>query len=327
MSNSKGWKLISAMVLSLVMAASMLLSSAMVAYADEEEYTYKVRIYAGRQGSFENGSEVLTYDNLTNRNMIIFNQKRVSLKDGNKYYVRGIKESGKDNDELLAAASFRVNEDCDYVVIYGILGDAVEYTIRYVDENGNALLPEDTFYGNVGDKPVVAFQYVDGYQPQAYNLTGELQADASKNVFTFVYNAVPNNVIVQVQGPANAGGNAGANNQGANPEGENQGENPEENENPADLVEINDDATPLAPSDMVDLDEEATPLADFAKGAKDILSGEKGILWTIVAYAGIVLLVVLFVVLVRLLVKGIRNKKNMKVVDKDNKKDGAHEEK
>ena len=52
---------------------------------------------------------------------------------------------------------------------------------------GTPLLESQTFYGAVGDRPVVAFQYVDGYQPQAYNLTGTLSSNEAENVFTFTY--------------------------------------------------------------------------------------------------------------------------------------------
>ena len=37
------------------------------------------------------------------------------------------------------------------------------YTVNYVDENGNELAPSRTYYGNVGDRPVVAYLYMDGY--------------------------------------------------------------------------------------------------------------------------------------------------------------------
>ena len=63
----------------------------------------------------------------------------------------------------------------------------VAYTVQYLDENGNELAPSNTFYGSIGDKPVVAFQYIEGYLPQAYNLTKTLSANEADNVFPFVY--------------------------------------------------------------------------------------------------------------------------------------------
>lgn len=66
-------------------------------------------------------------------------------------------------------------------------GDCRYYTVEYVDSAGNELAPSETYYGNVGDKPVVAFLYIEGYRPNAYNITRTLKADASENVFRFVY--------------------------------------------------------------------------------------------------------------------------------------------
>ena len=69
------------------------------------------------------------------------------------------------------------------------------YTVNYVDENGNELAPSRTYYGNVGDKPVVAYLYMDGYMPQALTLTQTLSANQADNVFTFEYSPNPVEVI------------------------------------------------------------------------------------------------------------------------------------
>ena len=45
----------------------------------------------------------------------------------------------------------------------------------------------DSYYGNVGDEPVIAYLYIDGYIPDCYNQTGKLSSNASENVFNFVY--------------------------------------------------------------------------------------------------------------------------------------------
>lgn len=148
-------------------------------------YTYTIRIYSGQQGTI-NGSDVIVYSGLQYGERFSFNQKLVKLNDDSKYYIKGIRESGKEQ-----IASFIVEGDQDYVVNYGLLNDAVAYTIHYVDAAGNALAPSETYYGNVGDKPVIAYQYMENYQPQAYNLTKTLTANAAENVFTFVYTPVP----------------------------------------------------------------------------------------------------------------------------------------
>ncbi|MBR1689195.1 MAG: hypothetical protein IJ713_00300 [Oscillibacter sp.] len=149
---------------------------------------YTVRIYAGQQGTMRggaNGGDVLVYHRDYGER-VTFNLSSVELKDGSKYYVKGLHESGKDIKEMMPA-DFPVTRDQDYVVVYGILGDAVAYTINYVDWRGNQLAPSETYYGNVGDRPVVAYLSIDGYIPRYYNLTATLSANAAENVFDFVY--------------------------------------------------------------------------------------------------------------------------------------------
>ena len=45
------------------------------------------------------------------------------------------------------------------------------------------------------DRPVIAYQYIEGYQPQAYNLTKTLSKDPAENVFTFIYSPLPENTV------------------------------------------------------------------------------------------------------------------------------------
>ena len=101
--------------------------------------------------------------------------------------MQGIRISGRDNNAAVENSSFEVTGDQEYVVAYGIKGDQVAYTINYQDANGNKLADSQTFYGNVGDKPVVAYTYIDGYTPEYRNLTKTLSANAAENVFTFNY--------------------------------------------------------------------------------------------------------------------------------------------
>lgn len=75
----------------------------------------------------------------------------------------------------------------DYVVAYGIRGDTVSYRVRYQDTAGNALAADRTYYGNVGDKAVAAYLYMEGYTPQALSVAKTLSADETENVLTFVY--------------------------------------------------------------------------------------------------------------------------------------------
>ena len=85
----------------------------------------------------------------------------------------------------------------DYVVAYGIKGDMVAYTVNYQDANGKTLADSQTFYGNAGDKPVVAYKYIENYIPQALALTKTLSDNESKNVFTFTYTPGETDRIVE----------------------------------------------------------------------------------------------------------------------------------
>lgn len=164
----------------------LLLTTALPVSAREEEYTYTIRFFSGKQGTFQTG-EMMVFDGLHYGDRINFYYNAVTLNDNSKYYIRGIRESGKDNSDSFQTSSFVVTGDMDYVIAYGILGDATSYTIHYVDGEGNALAPSETYYGNVGDRPVVAYVYIEGWTPQAYNMTQTLRSDPADNVFTFVY--------------------------------------------------------------------------------------------------------------------------------------------
>ena len=87
--------------------------------------------------------------------------------------------------------------DADYVVAYGIKGNMVAYTVNYQDASGKSLAESQTFYGNVGDKPVVAYRYVENYIPDALALTKTLSDNESENVFTFTYTPGATDRIVE----------------------------------------------------------------------------------------------------------------------------------
>lgn len=200
-------------LLAAVVTASMVSSFSLLNVAAAGDYTYTVTFYAGNQGTFsgiqglsvsgkgapqisQEGDKV-SVTGLTRGDVISFdlNQGAVDLKEDSKYYVQGLRLSGRDNDEQLEAPAFWVTEDQDYVVAYGIQGDMTSYTVSYVDENRNELAPSRTYYGNVGDKPVVAYLYMDGYMPQALTLTRTLSANQADNVFTFEYSPNPVEVV------------------------------------------------------------------------------------------------------------------------------------
>ena len=188
-----------------VLTVSLLLIPSLKSFAAEGEgYTYKVTFSTGVQGTFQDGTDKMVLEDIPAGSNVFFTaQDVVKLDVSSKYYVKGVRLAGRDNSEVeMTALTLTVNEDADYVVVYGIKGNQISYTVNYQDENGNTLAEGDVFYGNVGDKPVVAYKYIAGYAPKAYGLTKTLSADASENVFTFVYeeNAVGSNNVIYEDG-------------------------------------------------------------------------------------------------------------------------------
>ena len=199
--------------LTAMVSASVVLSFSAVPAWAEENYDYTVTFYAGNQGVFSGtqGLQInskgdisissqedrISISGLTRGDVVSFdiNQGAVSLNEESKYYVQGLRMSGRDNDEQMEEPAFWVTGDEDYVVAYGIRGDMTSYTVNYVDESGNELAPSRTYYGNVGDRPVVAYLYMEGYNPEALTLTRTLSANQADNVFTFEYRTNPVEVI------------------------------------------------------------------------------------------------------------------------------------
>lgn len=257
------------------------------AAASDEKETYTVRLFSGAHSTLINGSEMMSYEVAYDSPLPFSTRDVVQLGAESKYYVKDIRESGKDNAETLEEG-YRVREDRDYVVTYGVLGNSVSYTVQFQTEEGTDLAPPETYYGNIGDRPVVAFLYIDGYLPQAYNLTGTLQSDPAANVFTFVYTPISEEAAAAgaeagaaaggttttppaaetAAGAAGAGAGAGAGDAAAaDAAAEAEGVEP-----PEDLVEIGDEETPLANPEgdegdnLRSLEDERTPLSsgDFA---------------------------------------------------------------
>ena len=176
----KRWKklLVSLLTVSMTIGASTM--SVMAANG----YTYKVTLSAGNKGTI-NGQAKVERDSVVAGSTVTFNLKDVQVTD-DKYYIKGIRLSGRDNEEALASPVFNnVTGDADYVVAYGIKKDMIAYTVNYQDASGKALVESQTFYGNVGDKPIVAYQYIENYIPDALALTKTLSNNVSENVFTF----------------------------------------------------------------------------------------------------------------------------------------------
>lgn len=265
-------------------------------------YTYTVSFSAGGQGSINGGVQVrkasgnaasvsvsskgdkiivtgLEYGDVISCDA----QGSVALNENSKYYVKGIRLSGRDNNTV-AQSAFLVSGDQDYVVAYGIPGELAEYTVNYVDTDGNKLVESRTYYGNVGDEPVIAYLYIDGYIPDSYNQTGKLSSNASENVFNFVYSKAASSIAAagngandNAAGAANATGNAAGNAAGAANNGAADGANagntivPDGQNNPQDGIQapqaqpntdIADEQVPQAANDNKhDIEDEQVPLA------------------------------------------------------------------
>lgn len=300
-------------------------------------YTYKVTLSAGNKGTIK-GQQKVEETDLAAGSTVTFNLNDILVTD-EKYYVKGIRLSGRDNSEALAAPAFVVDSDADYVVAYGIKGNMVAYTVNYEDEQGNTLAESQTFYGNVGDKPVVAYRYIENYVPQALTLTKTLSDNAANNVFTFKYapgstNRVietVNNVTVVVPGntitntvtvPAGTTGTTGGNGTGANGTGTNgangangaNGTNADgtttpdgtdanggQDANQGDTVENPDQQTP---QDQIDLDDEDTPTGNIDADKKDQKVNPMNV--------SIAIIVAVVVALIALLVTMKRRKKEDK---------------
>ena len=189
----KKWKrlLVSLLTVSMTLGASTM----SVMADDTTPYTYKVTLSAGNKGTI-NGQNKIEQTDIASGSTVTFNLNDIQVTD-DKYYVKGIRLSGRDNDEALAAPSFTVDKDADYVVAYGIKGNMVAYTVNYQDASGNSLAESQTFYGNVGDKPVVAYRYIENYIPDALALTKTLSDNESENVFTFTYTPGATDRIVE----------------------------------------------------------------------------------------------------------------------------------
>lgn len=262
------------------------MASTGVSAAQSEPYTYTITLSAGNMGTISGQEKTVYTGAVYGESWASFDLSQVQVTD-ERYYVKGVRLSGRDNADALAAPAFRVTGDADYVVAYGVRGDQVAYTVQYQDEDGETLAASQTFYGNVGDKPVVAYRYVDGYIPQSLALTKTLSANEAENIFTFVYTQGDPDTIVRTEtettvvtgepsvitvvagAPAAAGTAAGGTAAGA-AGGTGTGGAADAGDGAA-AGEVADGGTetveeepvPEGTQDIVDLDEEETPLGDL----------------------------------------------------------------
>lgn len=298
--------LISMITLSMLLAMSVLPVLAEENSAGGIGYKYTITLYAGNHGTIDGAESYQVTAQYGD--MVSFDLTNITVTD-DKYYVKGVRLSGRDNNEV--APAFKVTGDADYVVAYGVKGDQVAYTVNYQDASGNALAESNTFYGNIGDKPVVAYRYIENYIPNALAMTRTLSDNAADNVFTFVYSpAAPAYIDVQEQGtttvvttpgdntatPGTGGDNANATTGGGNQVTGDAGAQGEGN------VEVTE------PEELVDLDEMETPGGNVDLDEKESVTDKKGFPLVVAAVIGIGALAVL-IVLILIVRKRIKNQR------------------
>lgn len=226
MKNMKIWgRRALATMMGCLLATTLCAPAAFAATAEVyQPTTYRVTVYAGNQGTVSLGADApassIQLDPLVELNGAAnFSNLAYQVED-DKYYAKGIRIAGLDNvrsdrntdtidgngnpvnnpgvdttlyavptaDGALANTTVSITEDTDFVVAYGILANRVAYTVNYVDaETGAALADSQTFFGDIGDRPAAAPQYIENYLPQATLVLLTLSSDESKNVITFRY--------------------------------------------------------------------------------------------------------------------------------------------
>lgn len=275
-------------------------------------YTYQASVYAGSQGLFKskdaisvvsdnnvevtlkNESEILV-KGLNVDDQIIINPSEIELKN-NKYYVKGFRVGGKDNtlgsnakDLSIVRAVQLIESDNNYVVSYGVAGDQVLYTVRYLDQEGNSLREAATFYGTKNEFTVVGYQYIDGYLPQAYNLGKTLSENEAENVFDFIYTGQITTTIVEGETVSQTtDGQGGVINPTTTPVAGGAG---------AGTGATVDQET--TPEEFENLDDEQTPLAGANQKKDDASSFMNNPLAIIGTSLGILLLLILFIMVKR----------------------------
>lgn len=287
-------------------------------------YTYRIVFHAGNQGTFAGTGHVdvfvpesgenrerpevrlsrdrtaIIVEGLRKGDRISFDaasEGALTLADSGRYYVQGIRLSGRDNDTV-SVTSFEISgereRDLDYVVAYGIRRDMTAYTIQYQDIYGNTLAASQTRYGSVGDQAMAAYRHLEGYEPQAYNMTKTLVKNEAFNVFTFVYTPVETERAGENGEPGESeiseetevSEETEASEEPAETEKREESAAPAENEAAEEAAAsgtppADEEAGPETegPEELLELDDEGVPLADGGRngsGEKDGTKAERG---------------------------------------------------
>ena len=261
------WKLLAA-----VLVISVLLTAGWISASAEGTESYTIRLYAGNRGTGD-GSITVEPGFMVDLDGLLAN---VQVTD-EKFYKRGVAKAGYDT-ATLGEKSFTAVEDADYVVVYGVKGDMVRYTVRYISTTGAALAEESVGYANAGEKIVVGCKDVDGYVPNTYNYAMTLSENEAANVFTFVYTRIPTAEEVAAAQAAAQAAAAGGNGAAA-------GENGTATSEGVTIGQI------AQPAQIIDLDEQEVPLAEMAEGQVPGSIGTPLLVGAGVAFVGLLALV------------------------------------
>ena len=217
---------------------------------------YTVAVDGGLYGTSDSDSKAVKHGK-TLTVEIESGNKKLDVKDGSetlfsvsvdndKYYLKGVHYAGQylKNEDLIV--NIPVNEDLILVASYGVVGDLVAYYATYVDQDGNTLHAEDTFYANDGEKVLLAAKYIDGYTvSNTKSYTGTVSKNAENPVrFEFVY--VPEGeagttviddgtTYIYTEGEGGAGGTGG---------GAGGGTTPTPAPTPAEIIDIDEPTIP-----------------------------------------------------------------------------------
>lgn len=249
------------------------------AFAEDRQYTE--RIYSGNVGAISGGGvyingptnygDKIDILQTEEEDFLIIKDKsgeekiRLSITADEEYFVKGLKESGKEQ----FSTGYDVKRDQDYVVAYGIEGRKVQYTVQYLLWGSNTKLAADAyFYAEVGDSPITSYIYIDGYVN--YRRSTKVLTDNPDDNILFVYYTRPTTPTTTTTTVVEGGGGGGAAVAGgaaANANPNNPANNPANNpnQNPNTPQGTNNTAPAPAPTqqyaeyeDILDLD---VPLA------------------------------------------------------------------
>lgn len=287
----------------LMLVLVLIVGTSATCLADGLNYKYTINVYSGNEGLYKEAKEKQYV--LDPGQSITIDIKDVQVTNS-KYYAKGFRIAGHDNDEALDettgfySMTFNAKEDVSYEVAYGIKGKLVPYKVNYIDGDGNSLRGSDTYYGMLGDKPAVSFKYVEGYEPDSYYKAKKLTGDESQDVVDFVYTAKKGQKEGENEGDNGNGDNGNGNGNGnANGNGNGNGAG-NGNGNGAAGTGNNGPAAPGTPgnpagtntANNATINDNATPLGDEPSQFEDLDADDSNSinLWLILAALGVAVL-------------------------------------